>query len=479
MGPIRQRAASSRGGGEPVSFVCSGCGHQVPLLAPHPFTCPKRTPGDNIDHVLVRTLEHDQVSFPKAPTGNPYVAYSELLSPLYRARMGGVRPAEVFRIIEELDAAITEIDGRGFMPTPWAMVPTLARALGVTGVELWAKDETRNVGGSHKARHLMGVMIHLLLGERMGLTDRKSRPPLAIASCGNAALAAAVVARAADWTLRVFVPADADAAVIARLKALRAVVHECPRDGRPGDPCYRAFQAALAEGALPFSVQGSDNGVAVEGGLTLGYELAEQVRRGPGRIDLLVVQVGGGALASACVAALRDAVVLGVLPKVPRVVTVQTEAAWPLRRAYEQVVARVAKTAGVAPADLRQRADWLRDQPPQAITAALHHAATHRDQYMRPWESVPSSIAHGILDDETYDWWALVDGMIRTGGFPLTVDERTLRRAVEAVGLSTTIGASATGTAGVAGVLAMARTGLLRPREIVASLITGTSRSAA
>jgi hypothetical protein len=33
---------------------------------------------------------------------------------------------------------------------------------------------------------------------------------LAIASCGNAALAAAVVARAGGWPLTVFVPPDAD-----------------------------------------------------------------------------------------------------------------------------------------------------------------------------------------------------------------------------------------------------------------------------
>ena len=38
----------------------------------------------------------------------------------------------------------------------------------------------------------------------------------------------------------------------------------------------------------------------------------------------------------------------------------------------------------------------------------------------------PRSIAHGILDDETYDWVAVVEGMLKTGGWPLVVDEDRL-----------------------------------------------------
>jgi threonine synthase len=32
-------------------------------------------------------------------------------------------------------------------------------------------------------------------------------------------------------------------------------------------------------------------------------------------------------------------------------------------------------------------------------------------------------VATGILDDETYDWRAFVDGMLTTGGLPLVVGE--------------------------------------------------------
>ena len=57
-------------------------------------------------------------------------------------------------------------------------------------------------------------------------------------------------------------------------------------------------------------------------------------------IDRLVVQVGGGALASACFEALADARALGALEALPRIDTVQTGGAWPLRRAFDEVAER-------------------------------------------------------------------------------------------------------------------------------------------
>lgn len=98
------------------------------------------------------------------------------------------------------------------------------------------KDETGNVSGSHRGRHLMGLLIHLDIIERLGLTAGNS-PDLAIASCGNAALAAAVLARASGRRLNVFVPTDADAVVVQRLKSLGCHLLECPasRERQAGD----------------------------------------------------------------------------------------------------------------------------------------------------------------------------------------------------------------------------------------------------
>ena len=69
----------------------------------------------------------------------------------------------------------------------------------------------------------------------------------------------------------------------------------------------------------------------------------------------------------------------------------------------------------------------MRDRvSPALIQDELHYAATHRSEFMWPWEEEPISIATGILDDETYDWLAVVEGMLLTGGVPLVVDEQTL-----------------------------------------------------
>ena len=47
----------------------------------------------------------------------------------------------------------------------------------------------------------------------------------------------------------------------------------------------------------------------------------------------------------------------------------------------------------------------------------------HRSAFMRLWVGEPRSVAGGIVDDETYDWFAVVRAMLRTGGFPVVADE--------------------------------------------------------
>ena len=74
---------------------------------------------------------------------------------------------------------------------------------------------------------------------------------------------------------------------------------------------------------------------------------------------------------------------------------------------------------------------------------------------MTPWETEPSSAADGILDDETYDWLGVVNGMAARGGSPVVVAESDVLRANELAVQHTSIDASHTGTAGLAGLLAM------------------------
>jgi threonine synthase len=310
---------------------------------------------------------------------------------------------------------------------------------------VWVKDETANPGGTHKVRHVFGIALHLRAAAAVGAPPPSG--PLVIASCGNAALAAAMVARALDRRLRVFVPEWADPAVATRLDALGADVVVCPRDrGVSGDPCLHAARAAVDAGAVPFGCQGPDNALTLDGGRTVAWEI---VSSGVD-FDRIFVQVGGGALASSVVQGLDEAVGLGALPKLPVFHAVQTEGGYPIFRAFERLTIRAEHDGSVA---------------------ALADAARHRSEFMWPWPAPPESAATGILDDEVYDWWAVVGGMLRTGGHPVVVPESTIVEATDVARGATGIPVDATGAAGLAGLL----TAGPRPGERVAVLFTGRS----
>jgi threonine synthase len=401
--------------------------------------------------VLRRELDLSRLSFPHDDEPNPFLRFRRLLHAYHVATSHGLPDDAFCAIVESLDARVAAVDGHGFVETPFARSAELSDALGLSAVGgVWVKDETGSVGGSHKARHLFDVLLYLEVAEALGLADRSARPDLAIASCGNAALAAALLAAATERTLRVLVPTDADLSVLARLRELGARVEICPRDGHPGDPAYRRLLELLEGGALPFTCQGNLNGLAVEGGQTLGWEIASTRTT----LDRVVVQVGGGALASACILALGESVELAALAAMPRIDTVQTAGAWPLKRAFDAVGTR------------------------GEVEGALRFASHHRSAFMWPWEEEPRSVAHGILDDETYDWLAVVEGMRRTGGRPLVVGEETLERANALARETTGSDVDHTGTAGLAGLLALRDAGEIADDERIAVLFTGVVRTA-
>lgn len=449
-------------------IACSGCGAAMQPREAYPFRCPN-VGDDDVDHVLVRVLDRARVRFPgqgelaKEPE-QPFLRYRGLLHIYHLAMAEGMADAEFADMVTKLDEAVRHVDGPGFVVTPLRYSLELSSQLGFAAPGgVWVKDETGNVAGSHKGRHLMGLLLHLEVAERLGLADPADRRDLAIASCGNAALAAAVVARAARRRLRVFVPTDADAAVVSRLRALQADVVVCPREeGVPGDPAYLRLRAELDRGAVPFTCQGNENGLAIEGGETLGYEIVSaltgsaQPHGGP--LDHIVIQVGGGALASACAQALREAVELGALSQPPRIHTVQTTSAHPLERAYARVRTKL-------PPGARQ----------EDIDSALRTAAANRSGYMWPWEQAPHSIATGILDDETYDWRAVVGAMLSTGGQPLIVTEERLGEANK-LGQAAGYPVDPTGSSGLAGLLDLRESGTVGARDKVTVLFTGVQR---
>jgi threonine synthase len=458
------------------TIVCAGCGTEAAAVPDrsgtgYPFQCSAARRDDDIDHVLTRELDPASVQFPKAQDTNPFVTYRHLFHAWQVARAFGMSDGDYVALVRALDDEVARADGHGFTTTPFAPHVVLSDRIGITG-GVWVKDETDNVSGSHKARHLMGIMIYLKVLEALVLAA--SSVPLAIASCGNAALAAAVVARAARRRLDVFIPVDAPASVVVRLGNLGANTIVCQRsDNTPGDPCFLQFSDAVRRGALPFCCQGSVNGLTIEGGKTLGWEMVSALGSIP--LDAVVIQVGGGALASAVIQAFFEAAMLGACARIPRFYTVQTQGAFPLQRAYTTLTARIA--AAVA-SDRLPIADALsaRDFDSPLVQRELQHAATHRREFMWPWETEPRSIARGILDDETYDWLAVVRGMLRSGGRPVVVSDATLAAAHDLARETTGISVDHTGTAGLAGLLQLMREGAIEPSEKVAVIFSGRER---
>lgn len=462
---------------------CTGCGFVVPAGGPTPFRCPEARAGDDIDHVLSRVLSAPHGSFPTDGDPQPFIRYRRLLHVWHLARVQKIGDEEYVALVRELDEGLSKVAGHGFRVTPFQEQTALAERLGLGATTLLVKDETGNVSGCHKARHLFSSWVQLEVADRTSpIQDVAARPPLAIASCGNAAQAAAVIARAAGRTLRAYLPSWAAPDVLSRLEALGAEPTICQRQaGVAGDPAYMAFQAGLARGEIPFCCQGPDNGLTLDGGRTLAYEMASTLATEGRRLDRLFVQVGGGALASSCVSAFKEAHALGALRgPLPRFHAVQTAGNAPLVRAYDRVVARILERArgdGPPPADRASAAQVISTKvDPEIVEDELKRAARARSAYMWPWEEPSPSLATGILDDESYDWWIVVRGMIESGGFPLVVDEKTLREARQVARQCTSTKVSATGAAGLAGTLQLsreARTALAG--ETVAVIFTGRS----
>jgi len=359
---------------------------------------------------------------------NPFLRYRGRLDSYDVVRDARMTDEQFVDIVSDLDDKVASTWGRGFLVSPLIDGSQLAAASDLTA-SLSIKVEANGVGGSHKSRHLMGVAIGQVITEALGGEQANN---FAIASCGNAALGAAVVARSLDRSLDVFVPTWADEAVVTQLADFGANINRCERrEGEAGDPCYLRFRESVESGSHAFSVQGTDTPSTFDGARTIGWELAEQTSK---PVDALYVQVGGGALATSVSQGLPTA----------RLHPVQAEGCAPLRRA------------------------WDRMQPDMDFGAA---AATDQ-AFMTPWDD-PQSFATGILDDVTYDWIPLLQRTRETGGHPIVAPESLVEQAYALAHAHTDVNVCPTGTAGFAGLLAEPAPS----SEHVVVLFTGIDRS--
>jgi threonine dehydratase len=192
---------------------------------------------------------------------------------------------------DEVLAAARRIEGRVRRTPVLQVSPTLTLKL----------ELVQHVG-SFKPR---GAFNRLLSAKEQGTLTGQG---IITASGGNAGLAAAYAARELGVPARIFVPENAPAPKMARLRTLEADVVQI------GSEYAEAYEAAVAaseeSGALLIHAYDQPEIVAGQG--TLGLELLDQVDG----FDTVLVAVGGGGLIAGIGIALEDrARVIGVEPE--------------------------------------------------------------------------------------------------------------------------------------------------------------------
>jgi threonine dehydratase len=194
----------------------------------------------------------------------------------------------------------------------YSRVGQLVRRTPVAGVtwdrsarsrEVWFKLEHLQHTGSFKAR---GALNRVLAAAEQGQIGPAG---VVAASGGNAGLAFAYAAEKARTTSRIFLPVNAPAFKVNKLKALGAEVVQV------GDRYSDAYEAMLLDAQRTGALIGHayDQLEVCAGQGTVGLELVDQI---PGPLDVVLLAVGGGGLMAGVAAAMEGTVrVVGVEPE--------------------------------------------------------------------------------------------------------------------------------------------------------------------
>ncbi|MFW5735245.1 MAG: PLP-dependent lyase/thiolase [Oceanidesulfovibrio sp.] len=482
-----------------MALHCPACAIDYRIMERH-FACPKSAPG--AEHVLRQVhrarpeIELWREAWADGERGSFRVFRNAFSSHLLAGEQGHLG------LLEGINDNLLRFQGLTFEATALFAAGPLARAVGHDGL-LLAKDETANVAGTNKARHLMGSLLYLEAHRR--LTDSAAKTPLATAGSPDEALGAAVVARAGEYPLHCFMPADVDAEIEDLLRSHGAFVQKVPRgSGEPGDPCFNAFRQAVQDREfIPFACSGPDNWSSIEGGRSLGYELAIQLAETGIRLDHLVLQVGGGAFARAVVESMESCREWGLIDTLPRFHAVQPARCFPFVRCHAFLLAHVADAAGLPfeleydidsdPEDevaiLREFLDEEAGQVAEVASFAASHFATEEVQqilaraaaapaeFMWPWDVATPNNEGFNPAVATRDWFYLAAGMLRTGGLPVVAAEETLTAAAGLVSSHTIVSASAAGAAGLAGLMALKQQGHVHSADAACIVLTSLDRS--
>ena len=138
-------------------LICRGCGQIYELQKDLILACENRGDNKDTNHILEKVIDvviskRELISSKEL---NPFIKFKDFF---YSHDLAKKLNLNYNEIVKKIDP--------GFMQTPL-----------IRDENLFIKNETSNVGGSHKARHLMGTAIYLeVLGQK--------KPELFIKFCG-------------------------------------------------------------------------------------------------------------------------------------------------------------------------------------------------------------------------------------------------------------------------------------------------------
>ena len=205
--------------------------------------------------------------------------------------------------------------------TPLIELPHLAREIGVR--RLWVKDEGINPTASFKAR---GLMMAVTRAKALGL------PGVCVPTAGNAGIALAAYAAAAQMRCRIYAPDTTPPPIVGSIRAFGAELELVA--GHIGDAGKATMAFATASGF--FNVATVREPYRVEGMKTMGYEVAEQL--GWRLPDAIVYPTGGGEGTIGIWKAMGEMLEWGWLPadtKQPKMYIAQAAGCSPLVRAFK------------------------------------------------------------------------------------------------------------------------------------------------
>ena len=335
----------------------------------------------------------------------------------------GDRLGSIWRYMDLLpvsgDAGLPRLQVGG---TPVLDAPRLAKRIGVNS--FWIKDDGRLPTCSFKDR---ASAIGVTKARELGFKT------IACSSTGNAASSLAGFCADAGLEAIIFVPAHAPPAKVAQLRAFIRCEGAPLVEGSYDQAYYLCEDACKAFGWYDRNC--AVNPYLVEGKKTCGLEIGERFAKDPP--DVVAVALGDGCTTAGIWKGLREMHLLGVLPKLPRLLAVQADGAAPLARAWTE------KNFGDVPAG-------------KSYTKVKA-------------ETVADSIAVG----EPRNWRKALRAVKASEGAIVAVSDESILEAAKDVAAATGVFAEPTGAAAFAGLLEARAKGVVSPKEKVLLVVTG------